>query len=199
MLNIRRRDPNPIAEVASGEPVPIIELFSDTAPTVIASETQKAVYRSLSKVVASSNTRFEFFCKLTAKLDKFFSLSRASLALYEPEFDLINIPHLRVGKDNLQGVLIHLPGRGTLMKKVMEAGTIWICHYPLTRDWNEIERKILLEEHSTSLAIVPLDLGGSMLGTLNLASPAPFAFSLLESRLFNGLFANTAARLMELP
>lgn len=167
--------------------------------TANADQAQNSVFRSLRKVINSSYTRFELFLKLCAKLDKFFAINRASLALYDESQDQMSITHIQVGKDLKSGVQINIIAEETLMKRVLESDRIYILHFAEDIDTLEIEQKILIDKESRSLAIIPLSFAGKKIGTLNITSASYYAFSILESHLFDYLFQKTAEKLIELP
>ena len=164
-----------------------------------AERAQASIFKSLKKVINSSYTRYELFMKLCAKLDKFFAINRASLAIYDKYEDLMKISHIKVGKEYKNGVQINILASKTLMKRVLDDGNIYVRNFFQYIDGLELEKKILLDRSSKSLAIIPLIWEGEMIGTFNLTSRSYLAFSLLESHLFDYLFAKTAQKLIELP
>lgn len=164
-----------------------------------AERAQASIFKSLKKVINSSYTRYELFMKLCAKLDKFFAINRASLAMYDEPDDLMKISYIKVAKDYKNGVQINILASKTLMKRVLDDGNIYVRNFFQYIDGLELEKKILLDKSSKSLAIIPLIWKGEKIGTFNLTSKSYLAFSLLESHLFDYLFAKTAQKLIELP
>lgn len=160
---------------------------------------QDSIFRSLRKVINSSFTCFELFLKLCAKLDKFFAINRASLALYDEQNDQMSITNIQVGKELKSGVQINIVAEKTLMKRVLDSDHIFILDFAEDVEALEIEKKILLDKESRSLAIIPLAFAGKKIGTLNITSASYYAFSILESHLFDYLFQKTAEKLAELP
>lgn len=164
-----------------------------------AERAQASIFKSLKKVINSSYTRYELFMKLCAKLDKFFAINRASLAIYDEYNDQMKISHMKVGKEYKNGVLINIMASKTLMKRVLDDGNIYVRNFFQFIDGLELEKKILLDNSSRSLAIIPLIWEGEKIGTFNLTSKSYLAFSLLELHLFDFLFTKTAQKLIELP
>lgn len=164
-----------------------------------AERAQASIFKSLKKVINSSYTRYELFMKLCSKLDKFFAINRASLAIYDEFDDLMKISHIKIDKDYKNGVQINILAPETLMKRVLDDGNIYVRNFFQYIDGLELEKKILLDDSSKSLAIIPLIWEGEKVGTFNLTSKSYLAFSLLESHLFDYLFAKTAQKLIELP
>jgi hypothetical protein len=164
-----------------------------------AEQAQASIFKSLKKVINSSYTRYELFMKLCAKLDKFFAINRASLAFYDKYDDLMKISHIKVGKEYKNGVQINIMASKTLMKRVLDDGNIYVRNFFQFIDGIELEKKILLDNSSRSMALIPLIWEDEKIGTFNLTSKSYLAFSLLESHLFDYLFAKTAEKLIELP
>lgn len=160
---------------------------------------QNAVFKSLKKVIKNSYTRNELFIKLTSRLDKFFSINRASLAFYEESQDLVSIPYMMANREYKSGVQINFVSANSIIKNVLSKRKIFVRDFPHLLAINELEKKILLDRESNCLAIVPLTCGDELVGTLNFASASYFAFSLLESHLLDYLFEKTAEKLLELP
>jgi len=164
-----------------------------------ASPTQEAVFRALEKALNSSNTCGELFAKLCSRLSRIFDINRASLAIYNPQDDFLEIPYMHVGRELKSGVTIRLAASGPLIKNVLETGRIHTGHFLRNAVANEVERKILLDRRSRSLAIIPLIGNAEYPSTFNISSGTYHAFGLLESRIFDFLFSRTARRLTELP
>jgi len=160
---------------------------------------QTSIFNCLKKVINTSYTRYELFMKLCAKLDKFFAINRASLALYDDCQDLMKISYIKIGKEFKRGVQINIRASRTFMKKVLDEGIIHVGNFLQIPCGLELEQKILIDQKSKSLAIIPLIWEGEKVGTFNVTSKSYFAFSLLQSHLFDYLFAKTAEKLAELP
>ncbi len=90
--------------------------------------------------------------------------------------------------------MISIAGEKSLMRNVLNNGSIYVEDFPKQAVGNIVERKLLLLDQTSSLAIAPLCHNGVQLGTMNFASPAPFAFSVFSSHLFDYLFAKVAQR-----
>ena len=161
-------------------------------------DSQRVIYRSLESSICSLRTRKDVFVRLTKKLDKFFAIHKASYSLNDPEKDRMRVPVVCQGGDVHSGVVISVAGNKSLMRKVLEDGRIYLEDFPEQVVGNIIERKLLLLSDTSSLAIVPMRVDGRVLGTMNVASPAPFAFSIFSSHLFDYLFAMVSRRFAEL-
>ncbi|NIP43687.1 MAG: GAF domain-containing protein [candidate division Zixibacteria bacterium] len=160
---------------------------------------ENSVFRSLKKVINSSYTRYELFMKLCSKLDKFFAINRASLALYDEENDLMSITHVQINREFRNGVHLNVVAGKTLMKKVLDSGHVYVRDYSQDIEAIELEKKILMDKNSKSLAIIPLVHGNKKIGTLNITSSSYQAFSILESHIFDYFFHKTSEKMSELP
>jgi hypothetical protein len=160
---------------------------------------QDSIFNSLKKVINTSFTRYELFMKLCSKLDKFFAINRASLSIYNKAEDVMKVAHILAGREYRSGVHLNLVASKTLMKSVLESSEIFTSDFPQGIDAPEIEKKILLDRDSKSIAIIPLIYEGELMGTFNMTSRSHFAFGILESHLFDYLFIKTAEKLAQLP
>jgi transcriptional regulator with GAF, ATPase, and Fis domain len=175
-------------------------VLEDSGPEIgFTDKAQNAVFKSLKKVIKNSYTRNELFIKLTSRLDKFFSINRASMAFYEESRDLVSIPYMMANREYKSGVQINFVATNSIITNVLLKRKIFVRDFPHFLAINELEKKILLDRESNCLAVVPLVCGEELVGTLNFASASYFAFSLLESHLLDYLFERTAEKLLELP
>lgn len=156
---------------------------------------QKAIYESLERTIESVDNRQDLFVRLTTKLDKFFAIHKASFAGFDKDKDLMRVPIVLQEGEIRSGLILSFAGEKSMMKNVLESGNIYIEDFPRQAVGNIVERKLLLLDRSNSLSIIPLCHNGIALGTLNFASPAPFAFSIFTSHLFDYLFMKVAERL----
>ncbi len=155
---------------------------------------QRAIYQSLKKTIQSVDNRRDMFCLLTSKLDKFFAIHKASFSVYDAGKDYMRVPIVLQLGEAKSGLVISIAGDKSIMRAVLQSGTIYIEDFPKQVVGNIVERKLLLLDETNSLAIIPLHHRGLPLGTLNLASPAPFAFSIFSSHLFDYLFMKVSKR-----
>ncbi len=159
---------------------------------------QKAIYDSLERTIESVNNRQDLFVRLTTKLDKFFAIHKGSYAGFDREKDFMRVPVVLQESEIRSGLILSFAGEKSLMKNVLESGNIYMEDFPRQAVGNMVERRLLLLDQSSSLSIIPLCHNGIALGTLNFASPAPFAFSIFTSHLFDYLFMKVAERFASL-
>jgi hypothetical protein len=131
---------------------------------------------------------------LTDKLDKFFAIHKGSFSIHDPSKNYMRVPIVLQEGEVKSGVVISIAGEKSLMRNVLNNGSIYVEDFPKQAVGNIVERKLLLLDKTSSLAIAPLCHNGVQLGTMNFASPAPFAFSVFSSHLFDYLFAKAAHR-----
>jgi hypothetical protein len=155
---------------------------------------QRAIYRSLEKTIVAVKSRRDLFLHLTDKLDKFFAIHKGSFSIHDPLKDYMRVPIVLQEGEVKSGVVISIAGEKSLMRNVLNNGNIYVEDFPKQAVGNIVERKLLLLDQTSSLAIAPLCHNGVQLGTMNFASPAPFAFSVFSSHLFDYLFAKAAQR-----
>ena len=155
---------------------------------------QKAIYRSFRKTITSAKNRQDLFVNLTCKLDKFFAIHKGSFAICDNAKNYMRVPIVFQEGETKSGLVISIAGDKSLMRNVLRSGKIHIEDFPRYVVGNIVERKILLLDETNSLAIVPLWQDGVQLGTMNFASPAPSAFSIFSSHLFDFLFMKVAQK-----
>jgi len=153
---------------------------------------QRTVYKSFEKTVCGAKSRKDLFLQLTEKLDKFFCIHKASYSIFDPEKGFMRVPLVHQDGEPRSGIMININAGKSLMRSVLETGYIHVEDFPAQTMGNIVERKILLLDNTNSLAIIPLISGSERIGTLNFASPAPFAFSTFSSHLFDYLFEAAA-------
>jgi len=157
-------------------------------------DSQKSIYQSLERTLDSVESQKNLFLNLTSRLDKFFAIHKASYSVYSPEKNYMRVPLVYQQGETRTGVVISIAGDKSLMRTVLENGEIYVEDFPRQIAGNIVERKLLLLEETSSMAIVPLIDKGVPYGTLNFASAAPFAFSIFSSQLFDYLFSVVAEK-----
>jgi hypothetical protein len=165
-----------------------------TSPASFDLDAQMSVYCPLQKTVESSGSIKELFARLTGKLDKFFSIHRGSYSLYVPERQTMKVPVVWEDHEVKSGIVINVAASQSLMRNVLQNGTIFVEDFPSHFKGNIVEKKLLLADDSNSLSVIPLLHRSEQIGTLNYASAAPFAFSVFSSHLFDYLFKMVSER-----
>ncbi len=115
--------------------------------------------------------------RLLADLSHYYSIEKASLALYEPADGRLYISHLYTDKAVKTGLTLVLPDSDSLLHQILQQGFPVADNYPKQIAAGVVEKKILLGSRTRSVLIVPLIHDGNRLGVLSLASPDDAAFS----------------------
>lgn len=157
-------------------------------------DSQKSIYQGLEQTIEGVQARKDLFLTLTSKLDKFFAIHKASYSVYASEKNFMRVPVVYQEGEVRTGLVISIAGDKSLMRRVLERGKVYVEDFPKQIAGNIVERKLLLLDDTSSLAVVPLIHDGVEYGTLNLASAAPFAFSIFTSHLFDYLFEMVAEK-----
>ena len=149
---------------------------------------QQAVCSSLEVTVSRAVSRNDMLVSLTNRLDKFFSIHKSSYSDYVPERAMMRVPVICDQDDVKSGVIIGVDADKSLMHNVLESGLLFVSDFPEHAVSNPVERKLLLNTDTKSLAIIPMIHEGNFIGTLNFASAASSAFSLFDLKLFDNFF-----------
>jgi len=164
-----------------------------------------SVSRELSWMISRSYKRFfeqkkpvpTMFCELVNKLDKFFSVSRASLVLHLPQSGDLKLVSWWDRHCLREGVIMSIPKKSSLLYRVLGAQSVF--HKSVGRDipCNYLERKLLISRSSQALIICPAVFTDVIYGLVSLASPVPYAFELIENGIFQPVFVRFAQVIAE--
>jgi hypothetical protein len=175
-----------------------IKTSRESSDVVFDLDSQKAIYGSLRRTIESISSRQDLFKSLIRKLDKFFAIHKASYSIFDGKKQMVRVPVVYQRGETRSGIVISLAANKSLMRKVLRGANVYTEDFPKLMEGDLVERRILLLEDTSSLAIVPLRIDSIEVGTLNLASPAPFAFSIISSRLLDYLFEMVSIRFAQL-
>jgi transcriptional regulator with GAF, ATPase, and Fis domain len=115
--------------------------------------------------------------KLMARLSSHYSIDKASLVFYDNRQKNLRLTHMLTGGVLNSSLTLTIPGRLSLLHQVLMQGYPIVDNYPELISQNIIEKKILLNPKTRSVAIVPLVHEGHRLGLLSLSSKEDSAFS----------------------
>lgn len=149
---------------------------------------QQAVRSSLEVTVSQAVSHDDMLMSLTNRLDKFFSIHKSSYSMFLSDRKLMRVPVVCDQNDIKLGVIIGVDADKSLMHNVLEAGLVFVSDFPDHAVSNPVERKVLLNPDTKSLAIIPMIHENNLMGTLNFASAASSAFSLFDLKLFDNFF-----------
>jgi len=106
------------------------------------------------------------FKNLLARLNRFYTIEKASLALYDHDQDCLHVTHM-LSKGGLKsGLTLTIPSRHSLLYQVLRQGYPIVDNYPELMSRNVIEKKILLGPVTRSVAVIPLIYDGVLGGLL---------------------------------
>jgi hypothetical protein len=143
---------------------------------------------------------YHLFFSLIKKLGKFFSISKAVLVVRSPEDNALKVIALKSRHHARHGLALTLPKRDSLLHRVFKSREVYSASYPGGFEGNFIEKKLLLEDDTGSVAICPVSVNGTMQGLLCLTSPVVYAFSMFEEGFLDGVlekFGRSIAREMK--
>ncbi len=110
-------------------------------------------------------------------LDRFYSIEKASLALFDTVKDRLCITHLYLDGTFKTSITLALPDRRSLLHQIYYQGFPVADNYPSLLAGSVIEKKILTGDEILSVLVVPLVCDGDRLGILSLGSTREAAFS----------------------
>jgi hypothetical protein len=136
--------------------------------------------RSLTALFRKDRNIYKLFFAITKKLNKFFSISTAVLVVHSVRDGHLKVIAIRKPKYAGKGLALSIPEKDSLLYRIFRNNALYTANYPSVSETNFIEKKLLLEEGTQSLAICPITYGGSLAGLVCFASPVPYAFDMIE-------------------
>ncbi len=133
---------------------------------------------SFDSLFKSNQNLYQLFFSIVKKLNKFFSLSRAILVVRSPKDNNLKVIALKGQKIARQGLALTLPEKNSLLYNVCECCKMYTQNFPTHFEGNFIEKKLLIDDETSSIAICPIRNNGSIHGLLCLASPIIYAFDM---------------------
>lgn len=160
---------------------------SDTDQDEFLPPDSSTICKPLVRILMQNKPVPELFYELVNRLDKFFSISKASLIIKSPADDTLRMMAMWDNSVMRQGVMLTLPRKQSLFHKAVKQKSIF--YQPIIDAYrgNFIERKILYTDNACTLAICPLIWDGNFTGLISLTSPVPFAFDMIEEGRFGPL------------
>ncbi|MCP4567823.1 MAG: hypothetical protein GY841_09625 [FCB group bacterium] len=127
----------------------------------------------------SGNKEFNIsFHQLIEKLGRFFVIDKASLAFYDDNAKRLRVTHMYDNRSLKTGLTLNFPTKGSMLYQVLAQGFPVADNYPDHISAGIIEKKILLNNATRSVLMVPLLLDSTKLGLLSLASSNENVFGL---------------------
>ena len=121
------------------------------------------------------------------KLGRFYSINKASLAIFNAESERFRVTHLKQNGSLKKGLTLKFASRNTTMYQVLKQGYPVADNFPEQISNSVIEKRILLGAGTSAVLIIPLIYDNLRIGVLNLASCQPAAFGLFLDGVGEGL------------
>ncbi len=155
------------------------------------------VIRSIKAVLSKPGDIYRLFFLFTKKLNRLFSISQSSLIVYSKQDGKLKVLAMRGENGTRKGLALTLPEKNSLLYKVFTDGRFYIQNHPKDFNGNFIEEKILKDDTTQSLAILPISRDGSRSGLICLSSPNRDAFTIFENGLMDGILENFSLNLIK--
>jgi len=133
---------------------------------------------SFNSLFKSNQNLYQLFFSFIKKLNKFFSLSKAILVVRSPRDNNLKVVALKGQKSIRQGLALSLPEKNSLLYNVFDDCEIYTQNFPKDFEGNFVEKKLLIDNETSSIAVCPIRNDDSTHGLLCLASPIIYAFDM---------------------
>lgn len=131
-------------------------------------------------------------------LNQFLPLTRASLAFYDNEEDTFSVRAVRRGGFYGFGVEFRIAAEGSLMAEAGGRGEPVTGATAHLRNMPFVESKILTDESTAAIAVIPLVQAGEFLGAFNLGISTALDLGDYDNNLFRRFAHELSARLQGL-
>lgn len=133
--------------------------------------------RSITSLTREERRRItERMRQAISDLDRFYTVEKASLALFDATGERLCITHLYFHGAFKTSLTLVLPDQHSLLHQIHDQGFPVADNYPSLLTGSVIERKILMGPETRSVLVAPLVHDGAKLGLLSLASVKEAAF-----------------------
>ncbi|SYZ72360.1 hypothetical protein TRIP_C20475 [Candidatus Zixiibacteriota bacterium] len=149
--------------------------------------------RSIAALFRKDRNIYKLFFAMTKKLNKFFSISTAVLVVHSGRDNSLKVIAIRKPKYAGKGLALSLPEKDSLLYRIFRNNSLYTANNPSDSDTNFIEKKLLFEDGTQSLAVCPIKYGGSLAGLVCFASPVPYAFDMIEEGMLGGILEEFGA------
>jgi hypothetical protein len=154
---------------------------------------ETALNRPFARLLSQKKSIPTLFCELVNKLGKWFSISKAILAVYDDRTGTLKLTSWWDQHCFKEGVLMSLPTENSLFYQALQSDRIFHeqvnGHFP----GNYVEQHLMTSRTTAALAVCPLQCKGVGQGVISLSSSVPYAFEMLEEGYFSGVFENVAS------
>ncbi|MCD6248926.1 MAG: hypothetical protein J7J98_01170 [candidate division Zixibacteria bacterium] len=151
-----------------------------------------ALSRPFIRLLSQEKSTPTLFCELVNKLGKWFSISKAALAIYCDQTGMLKLSSWWDMNSFKEGVLMSLPAENSLFYQALQSNRI--IHEQVNGHFsgNFVEQRLMSSRSTSALVVCPLLYRGVKQGVISLASPVPFAFEMLEEGYFSRVLEKIA-------
>ena len=136
---------------------------------------------------SSYNQLNDLLTKLIRKMMRFFPIDKATITFYDARDEMLRVSQVYENGSIKRGLRLNFPVRNSLMYQVLMHGYPVVDNFPEKLSSNVIERKILLNNMTRSVLVVPLIYDGIKMGLLSLTSQKEYAFGLYLEGVCEGM------------
>ncbi len=154
----------------------------------LAGKVSVAIFRSFDRLLSQEKPVPTLFCELVNKLDKFFSICKASLVLHNPYTGTLALASWWDRYCFKEGVIISLPRENSLLYATLKSQSVVQEAINGKVPGNFVEQKLLISEETQTLAVCPAVFEDAVYGLVALASPVPGAFDMMQQGYFELVF-----------
>lgn len=169
----------------------------DVAKRVALPSVESATYKPFDRLLSQNKSTPTLFFELVNKLGKWFSISKATLSIYNNHTETLKVVSWWDINALKQGVLISLPTENSLFYKVIWSGELIHEQVKDCFSGNYIEQRLMTNKETSALAVCPLMSDRTVRGLISLSSPVSYAFEMLEKGYLSTVFERFASVLAE--
>jgi len=144
---------------------------------------QNSYLRSIEALSRKHRNIHKLFFAITKKLNKLFPISTAILASCSERDQSLKIIDIKKAGHTGEALGLILSDKDSLLYSVCRSRIIFWENQPRELRTNFLERKLLIDSETRSLAICPIGENGYVSGLFCFASPAPVTMELQDTNL----------------
>jgi len=130
------------------------------------------------------------FFRLTDKLNRLYSITKAALIVHSNHDNKLKTIAMKGINGTCEGLALTLPENDSLLYRVFTDGFLYIQNYPDPFSGNFFEEKMLVDQATQSLAVLPITEKNSPTGLICFSSTIPNAFESFEDGILDDILEN---------
>ncbi len=157
----------------------------------------KSINKSFVRLLSQRKPVPTLFCELVNKLGKWFSISKATMAIFHEQTGTLKLASWWDMYCFKEGVLMSLPTENSLFYKVLQSSRP--LHEQVSNGFpgNYVEKRLMTSKTTAALTVYPLVFNGVVYGVISFSSPLPHAFEMFEDGYFSTVFEKMASVVAE--